>query len=58
VAASGKSWTLLQVVGAAFVTFGLVAAFGLNAPDLGAATIGLGLMTWLVGRVGGWWQHG
>jgi len=43
---------------AAFVTFGFVAAFGLNAPDLGAATIGLGLMTWLVGRVGGWWQHG
>lgn len=69
VEATGKPWKLLQLIGGGLLVIStLLLAWGINVaisapgttvltPDFWG-TFGIGLGTYCVGRVGGWWFHG
>ena len=53
-----KLWKLVQVAGFIIVLFGVVAAsVGAMQVGAGGAIAVLGILVWLIGRFGAWWQH-
>jgi len=54
--ATGKSWKFVQVVGVILIVVGLVALFSEVVAGLPLGVVGVVL--YVVGRMGAWWQHG
>lgn len=58
---TGKMWKAMQLVGGIAVIWSFVVIVTTPAGDLSVATsfaAFLGLLAFVVGRIGGWWFHG
>ncbi len=54
--ATGKSWKFVQLAGVILIVIGLVAVFSEVVAGLPLGVVGVVL--YIVGRMGAWWQHG
>lgn len=53
---TGKGWKAVILIGGIFLLIGLP-TMAIDVP-IGGSMTGLGLATYLIGRIGAWWYHG